>query len=198
MSTRKYTSKALIKFEQSTWDVYHVFDICEDIENSSNVDMKSDKLDILVKNTYLSITTCWESYIEDLCKESYYFLMSATLPGKSWIRTVSENRLNELIKSFHTPSSSNINNLYYSTLGLSDLSNSWIWSNMPTTSARTRLGDYIKVRGSIAHRTDSSHELDQEKAEKYLEFVRILAFKTESRIRSFTKRVTGANLGVKI
>lgn len=195
MKSEKYVSAAQINFENSSWDIYHLFDIHDELISNVHALQKKEKADVLVRSTYLFITACWESYIEDLCEEALSHLLSKTIKGRKWIRSVLKQHREELIQDFNTPKSSNINKLYLAVIGLTDLSNSWQWSGMTTQQSQAKLGTYIKIRGVIAHRTRTSESISRKKSEEYLDFVKILVSKTESRVQNYVKRLTEINFG---
>lgn len=195
MKSEKHVSAAQINFENSSWDIYHLFDIHDELMSNAHALQKKEKADVLVRSTYLFITACWESYIEDLCEEALSRLLSKTIKGRKWIRSVLKQHREELIQDFNTPKSSNINKLYLAVIGLTDLSNSWQWSGMTTQQSQSKLGTYIKIRGAISHRTRTSESISRKKSEEYLDFVKILVSKTESRVQNYVKRLTGTNFG---
>jgi hypothetical protein len=195
MKSGKYVSAAQINFENSSWDIYHLFDIHDELISNAHALQKKEKADVLVRSTYLFITACWESYIEDLCEEALSLLLSKTIKSRKWIRSVLKQHREELIQDFNTPKSSNINKLYLAVIGLTNLSNSWQWSGMTTQQSQAKLGTYIKIRGVIAHRTRTSESISRKKSEEYLDFVKILVSKTESRVQNYVKRLTGTNFG---
>ncbi len=124
MKSGKYVSAAQINFENSSWDIYHLFDIHDELISNAHALQKKEKADVLVRSTYLFITACWESYIEDLCEEALSRLLSKIIKGRKWIRSVLKQHRGELIQDFNTPKSSNINKLYLAVIGLTNLSNS--------------------------------------------------------------------------
>ena len=155
MKRPKYISKARIGFEETRWDVYHLFDIHDELIRSSPLMKMGEKADVLVRSTYLFITACWESYIEDLCEEALLCLLSDNIKGRGWVGKVLKKHRHELVQSFNTPKSSNINQLYADTIGITKLTNSWKWNGMTTSQAQSKLGTYITIRGAIAHRTQT-------------------------------------------
>lgn len=197
MTEPEKVSKARINFEEATWDVYHLFDIHDELVSKINVPKKKEKANILVRSTYLFITACWESYVEDLCDEALSFLLRKTIKGRNWISGVLKKHKKDLIHVFNTPRSKNINELYLATIGLTNLSNSWRWRGMTTSQSQSRLGNYIDKRGAIAHRTKTSQSISRKDSEEYLELIKILVNKTERHVQSYVKRITGMNFGEK-
>lgn len=195
MNGRKYVSKARIRFEETSWDVYHLFDIHDELIGNSLTTKKAEKADVLVRSTYLFITACWESYIEDLCEEALLCLLQDNIKARGWIGKILKKHRQELVQTFHTPRSSNINNLYAATIGITNLTNSWKWNGMSVSQAQSKLGTYIGIRGAIAHRTQISKPISRKDAEDYLDFIRILVSKTERRVQNYVKRITGNNFG---
>jgi hypothetical protein len=191
----RHVSAARINFENASWDIYHLFDIHDELINDEHVLQKKEKADVLVRSTYLFITACWESYIEDLCEEALLYLLSNTIKGNKWMNKVLKKHREELIQNFNTPKSDNINKLYSAVIGLINLPNSWKWSGMTVLQTQSKLGTYVKIRGAIAHRTKTSEHISRIKSEEYLDFVKILVSKTESGVQRYVKRITGLNFG---
>jgi len=195
MKGPKYVSKARISFEETSWDVYHLFDIHDELIGSSLTTKKAEKADVLVRSTYLFITACWESYIEDLCEEALLCLLRDNIRSRGWIGKVLKKYRQKLVQTFNTPNSSNINNLYAAIIGIANFTNSWKWNRMTAFRAQSKLGTYIGIRGAIAHRTQTVKPISRKDAENYLEFIKILVSKTERRIQNYVKRITGNNFG---
>lgn len=193
-----YVSKAKISFENSTWDIYHQYDVHDELISNKGVLKKNEKADVLVRSTYLFINACWESYIEDLCEEAFSHLLKNTIARKKWARSVLEKNRMELIQSFHTPNSKNIDSLCSAVIGLNKLSDSWQWSNMNTQQARSKLGTYINIRGAIAHRTRSSDVISRRKSEEYLDFIKFLVNKTDNCVQNYVRCIMGKNFGKRI
>ncbi len=195
MNIKKYVSRASIKFEETSWDVYHLFEIHDELISSSLTTKKIEKADVLVRSTYLFITACWESYVEDLCEETLLCLLRHSTKARGWIGKVINKRQRELIQTFNTPNSKNINKLYKDTVGITDLTNSWKWSGTTVTQAQSKLGTYLTKRGAIAHRTQTAIRTSKRDAEDYLEFIKTLVSKTERRIQNYVHRITGKKFG---
>ena len=99
MKGPKYVSKARIRFEETSWDVYHLFDIHDELIGNSHTTKKTEKADVLVRSTYLFITACWESYIEDLCEEALLCLIRDNAKGRGWIGKVLKKYRQNLVQS---------------------------------------------------------------------------------------------------
>ena len=188
-------SNAQISFERATWEVYHLFDIHDELIADSQNAKEAEKAIVLVKSAYLFITACWESYIEDLCGEALSCLLRHNAKGRGWIGNVMKKQVRHLVDSFHTPRSKNIHNLYAKAIGITDLTNSWKWNRVTVSQAQTTLGTYIDIRAEIAHGSRASRPISKTGAEDYLDFIWILASKTERRVQDYVKRITGSNFG---
>ena len=123
MKKAEYVSRALIRFEKVSWDIYHLFDIHDTLMPISPTARRQEKADILLRSTVLFVTACWESYVEDLCSEALLCLIGSGAKRRMWIGSVLKAQMDQRIKSFNTPTSHNINQLYRATIGPGNLSN---------------------------------------------------------------------------
>lgn len=190
----KYASEALISFEVASWDIYHLLDTHDELINAK-AERKKEKADVLVRSTYLFITACWESYVEDLCKEALAHLLKKNVRSRNKAISVLSKPGETLIKRLHTPTPENINNLFSTVIGTNNLANSWKWSGITERQAQTDLKRYIKIRGAIAHRRQTSKSISRERSEGYLDFIKILVDKTENHVQDYMKGITGTNFG---
>jgi len=195
MKKANIVSRALIRFEKVSWDIFDLFDIHNTLMAIPPTPRRQEKADILLRSTFLFVTACWESYVEDLCREAVLCLLRSSAKGRIWIGSVLKAQTDQLIGTFNTPTSHNINQLYRATIGLGNLSNCWKWDDITSEQARIKLGNYVKVRGAIAHRTRTSTPILKVASEAYFEFIRILVAKTEIRVQTYVKRISGHGFG---
>lgn len=197
MKRPQFVSRAKITFEQNTWDVYNLFDVHDELLEQEGVIRTEGKASVLVRSTFLFITACWESYVEDLCEEALSSLSTSAFKGKKWAGTVLKNQARDLLSDFNTPKSGNVDTVFARTIGLQKLSKCWEWNGMSADQARSTLGNYVTARGAIAHRARTSHPISRKGAEQYLDFVKTLVANTERRIQIYVRRITGIHFGKK-
>ena len=97
-------------------------------------------------------------------------------------------------KTFATPKSHNVNHLFESAVGLSNVSSNWKWEKMTTTQAATKLNDFVTKRGDIAHRGASTSAVKKSEVVNYLNHVEKLAAKTGGAVKKHVKTITGQDL----
>jgi len=195
MKKAEYVSRALIRFEKVSWDIYHLFDIHDTLMAIPPAARRQEKADILHRSTFLFVTACWESYVEDLCSQALLCLLVSGAKRRMWIGSVLKAQMDQRIKSFNTPNSKNINELFQATIGIVKLTDCWWWQGITSHQSSIKLGNYVKIRGEIAHRTRTSTPITKVDSETYFEFIRTLVAKTERRVQTYVKRKSGHGFG---
>jgi len=198
MKKTEYVSRAQIRFEKVSWDIYHLFDIHEMLMATPPTPQQQEKADILLRSTLLFITACWESYVEDLCREALLCLLKSEAKRRVWIGSVLKAQMHHRIKSFNTPNSKNINELFKATIGIVKLTDCWKWEGTTSHQSAIKLGNFVKIRGEIAHRTRTSSTISKGDSETYFEFIRILVAKTERRVQTYVKRISRNGFGERV
>ncbi|WP_166742286.1 MAE_28990/MAE_18760 family HEPN-like nuclease [Burkholderia cepacia] len=97
-------------------------------------------------------------------------------------------------KTFATPKSFNVNHLFESALGLSDMSSNWKWERMTAVQAAKKLNEFVSMRGDIAHRGSSTSTVKKSQVVDYLKHVKMLAAKTGGAVKKHVKAITGQDL----
>jgi hypothetical protein len=97
-------------------------------------------------------------------------------------------------KTFATPKSFNVNDLFESAVGLPNLSSYWKWEKMTATQAAKKLNEFVSKRGDIAHRGSSTSTIKKSEVEAYLNHVKKLAAKTGGATKKHVKKITGHDL----
>ena len=74
----------------------------------------------------------------------------------SAVAALVQSKLDDEIRRLHNPTSEKAIQLFRDYAG-ADLTESWRWNNHDSTSVRTRLNQYIKLRGDVVHRFAQHH-----------------------------------------
>jgi hypothetical protein len=93
--------------------------------------------------------SAWESYVEELMRESLEALRPAAPPPGNW-PALSAFILGELGR-FNTPNAQNVANLINRCLGLPNVRASWVWRNCTAAQAENHLNRALALRHEIAH-----------------------------------------------
>lgn len=96
--------------------------------------------------------------------------------------------------TFSTPKSFNVNKLFETGVGLTDMSSHWKWPKMITVSAAKKLNDFVSMRGDIAHRGSSTTTVKKSEVVVYLNHVKKLAALTGGVVKRHVKTITGQDL----
>jgi hypothetical protein len=133
--------------------------------------------------------------IADEIKSDKHELAVWDLADKGW-RDRAKARFRNLVagrlQSFNNPKSHAVDELFYKTIGLKDVSSGWHWRKMTAKSACDKLDRFIVLRGSIAHRGQlSSGGVRKAQVREYYSHVVRLVQKTGPQVYSFCKKVTG-------
>lgn len=97
-------------------------------------------------------------------------------------------------RRLNTPKSNQIDELFATAIGLVAVSDAWSWKNMSTTKAKTKLDNYVELRGAIAHRGAAATAVSKFQVEDYFSHVKRLASKTGGRVKTHVRNVTGKSL----
>ncbi len=116
------------------------------------------------------------------------------LAGDGWKKTLEQHKqavLSRFIRRFITPRPENVDKLFESLIGFSDLSNRCKWNKMPQERAIQRLGHLIDQRGEIAHRVTSTKSLQKQAVARSVNFVFRLSVVFRNAVRVFLNDRTG-------
>jgi hypothetical protein len=97
-------------------------------------------------------------------------------------------------KKLNTPKSDNIDELFYSAIGLTKISDRWKWKGMSAANARKKLDSYISLRGGIAHRGTIKGGVKKEDVEDFFDFIQSLCGMTGGRVNTYVEEITGKPL----
>src|SRR5487761_296315 len=98
-------------------------------------------------------------------------------------------------RKLNTPKHKNIDDLFESAIGLSNVSKSWLWAKKLTVEkAREKLDRFVELRGAIAHRGKAETAISKAQVEDYLEFIKNAAAKTGGKVNKYVRDITGKDL----
>lgn len=107
------------------------------------------------------------------------------------LQTLKESRNRKL----NTPKYRNIDDLFESAIGLTDVSGKWVWAKKLTAEkARVKLDKFVELRGEIAHRGKAKTSVQKNRVEDYLGFIRKAVAKTGGAVNAHVKAITGRSL----
>ncbi len=106
------------------------------------------------------------------------------------LATLQANRNRRL----NTPKTAEIDDLFLSTVGVNRISSRWYWQGMAVDKARTKLDDFVTLRGQIAHRGQASGKPSKFQVEDYYGHVKRIVGKTGGAVNSAVKKATGKEI----
>lgn len=179
-------NKSAIVLITSFWESY-----CEDIAEEA--------LEVIVQHAPNADALPKEikKVIAKALKEAKNDLAVWAISDDKWRDVLRNNFIalkTERNKTFATPKSFNVNDLFESAVGLSNMSSNWKWPKMTTTQATKKLNDFVSMRGDIAHRGSSTSTVKKSEVVAYLTHVRMLAAKTGDVVKKHVKIITGQDL----
>lgn len=125
--------------------------------------------------------SAWESYVEELMRESVLALRPSGLLLGTW------PSLNAYVSgqlgNFNTPSAVNVERLIRNCIGLANVSMTWGWRNCTSTQAIQRLTDGMNYRHKIAHGVNPRPVVHNQYASELPIFIRRLARSTDATVR---------------
>lgn len=142
---------------------------------------------ILNKTAIVLLIATWEAFVEDLAEGALQFLIhNATdhnafprnvleiigasrgglkawdLAGEGWKQVLRDNFkeiVNRTIRSFNSPKTTQVNDLFEKTIGLVKISSSWRWQGAKSEMTSKKLDELVSLRGEIAHRVKATREV---------------------------------------
>lgn len=126
--------------------------------------------------------SAWESYIEELIRESVQLLQPPALPPGTW--QVLNSFVLGLLRNFNTPNRENVERLIRNCLGFPDVHLSWNWQKCTTQQAIQRLTDAMNYRHQIAHGVNPRPTIHNRYSTDLPNFFRRLARRTDDAIRN--------------
>jgi RiboL-PSP-HEPN len=117
------------------------------------------------------------------------------LAGDEW-RAVLIDRLSDLQearnRSLNTPKAEPVDSLYQEAIGMEKLSDAWYWPGMSADQARTKLDEFVVLRGDIAHRGAAA--VRKNRVTEFLNHVTRLVAKTDACVNSFVRSACGSGI----
>ncbi len=136
--------------------------------------------------------SAWESYIEELVRESVLALRPPAPPLGAW--PALNAYVMGLLGNFHTPNPINVERLIRNCLGLADVQLSWTWRNCTTAQAVQRLADVMTYHHQIAHGVNPRPTIHNSLCSQLPDFFRRLARCTDNAVRTHLVNVHGVTV----
>jgi hypothetical protein len=143
--------------------------------------------EVLKRAGLIMAMTAWETYVEDRVLEAAGGRLRNL--DDAVIAKFVQSRLDDDVKRLHNPSSDKTIQLFRDYAGI-DLTDKWRCNPLGAVAVRTRLDEYIKLRGDIVHRSlgasygpPKAHIISREDLAKAIRFLKALVASTESALR---------------
>lgn len=180
-------NKSAIVLITSFWEAY-----CEDIAAEG-----LEHLIVHVNDPKKLPTSLMQQVAKELRGEKNE-LAIWSLAAEGWKRVLTDRleRLREQRnRQLNTPKAEKIDELFFASLGVKRISDSWFWlSKMKPDRARAKLDRFVTLRGAIAHRGAAASSVTKSQVEDYFEFVKKLVSKTGGHVNAYVKKVSGSSL----
>lgn len=154
--------------------------------NALNTKPPPPEIEVLKRAGLIMAMTAWETYVEDRLQEASTQRLSE-LRNRDIAELVA-SKLAEEIRRPHNPDYHKTIELFEDYAGV-DLRKFWSWNNCDLKTVKVKLGQYMKLRGDIVHRSrtispgePNSHPVKKVDLEKAINFLKSLVDATE---RSF-------------
>lgn len=215
-------SSAYQAFESNRADVDRLLEVHRDLGGKGRG--RRYGMAVLNKSAVVLLCAAWEAYCEDLVSEVVeHFVKQApdanvlpavlrkriatelssdkmqmwTLAGDGW-RHVLSKRLSDLKverdRKLNTPKTAQIRALFAEHVGYDNIDQKWAWRSVTTEQASDRLNEFVKLRGSIAHRVEAESAVHKPDVVKYTRFIGQLVKNTDQVIVEHARSVTGLPL----
>jgi hypothetical protein len=143
----------------------------------------------LYRSAVVISVSAWESYVEELMRESLAALRPPNPPLGNW-PALNAFILGELGR-FNTPNALNVANLINRCLGLANVRIGWGWRNCTAAQAERLLDEALALRHEIAHGVNPRPVIHNTYSSWLPGFVRRLARCTDNAVRNHLTTVLG-------
>lgn len=215
-------SSAYQAFESNRADVDRLLEVHRDLGGKGRG--RRYGMAVLNKSAVVLLCAAWEAYCEDLVSEVVEHFVKQTpdanvlpavlrkriatelssdkmqmwtLAGDGW-RHVLSKRLSDLKverdRKLNTPKTAQIRALFAEHVGYDNIDQKWAWRSVTTEQASDRLNEFVKLRGSIAHRVEAESAVHKPDVVKYTRFIGQLVKNTDQVIVEHARSVTGLPL----
>ncbi len=147
------------------------------------------RLAALNRSIVIMCVSAWESYIEELVRESLTAIRPLGPPLGVWPSLNASAR--SQLGRFNTPSTDQVRLLISDSLGLTDVHHSWTWPLCTPTQASQRLSDAMDLRHKIAHGVHPRPVVLNAYSRQLPDFFRRLSRSTDTAVRSYLVNVLG-------
>ena len=151
--------------------------------NTLNTKPPPPEIEVLKRAGLIMAMTAWETYVEDRLQEASDQRLSE-LRNRD-IADLVAAKLGEEIKRLHNPGYYKTVELFSDYAGV-DLKEKWAWNHCDKNTVKKRLGEYMKLRGDIVHRSrdtspgvPNAHPVKKVDLEKAINFLKSLVEATE-------------------
>ena len=147
------------------------------------------RLAALNRAAVLMSVSAWESYVEELMRESLQALRPAPGPLGTW--PALNAHVLRLLGRFNNPNPGNVESLIDNCIGLPNVHLSWTWQNCTFAQAVQRLTDAMTYRHRIAHGVNPRPVIYNNYSNQLPAFFRLLAQSTDDAVRNHLVTVHG-------
>ncbi|MGW4249076.1 HEPN domain-containing protein [Nocardia sp. NPDC004722] len=175
---------AAVVFIVTAWEAY-VEDLVDDAASQLGMDIESfDELPNRVK-----------SVISEGIRKNPPTWNPANIVEDGWRDVVYDNA-HRRIKggAFNTPKAENVDRLFYDTIGMKCVSDSWHWQGVKHGEPAKLLNRTIEIRGAIVHRGRHTRPLELQMVRRFGANVKKLVECTENAVNNYKVLITGKPL----
>jgi hypothetical protein len=177
-------SNASDTFEQSIQDAENLLKHF----NALNTQPPPPEIEVLKRAGLIMAMTAWETYVEDRLQEASNHRLGVLRNRE--IADFVTAKLAEEIRRLHNPDYHKTIELFGDYAGV-DLRKYWSWNNCDLRTVKEKLGQYMKLRGDIVHRSrtispgePNAHPVKKVDLEKAINFLKSLVDATEKAFAS--------------
>jgi hypothetical protein len=168
---RKYNvdvlNRAAVVMVCAAWEAY-----CEDIVTEAIAMIAADCQDPTLLPVYL------KTHVARRVKTSPHDHAPWDMAGDGWRTLLSTNAsdaVKKLTGSWNTPKTAQVNDLFSTSLGITEISSKWKWAKNPVDATKKKLDDFVSLRGEIAHRLKPTDSVRKKDGTDFYDFVCRLA-----------------------
>ena len=113
------------------------------------------------------------------------------ISGDGWKDEVVKN-FETLSKKFNSPRPDNIDDLFYKTIGLKKITDSFHWDNNTKEESIKMLNDFLDLRGKITHHYRIKKSISYEDIQKYVNYLYCIGICASNKVKEHLFKLTNS------
>lgn len=191
MEVLEFRKSPLMSFSKSLVGLKYIQFTQHDLDKSPANKIYLKKF-YLNQSYILHLVSYWQVYIESSLQDAKDELFKLHAPGP--YREGINRSFTKALRTFNTPSTRNIDQVFKEALGIEKISDSWFWDGVNREKTTQILAEILQLRHKIAHEGRVDVELNVEKNFNYMRYIYAIACCINNQVVDFFNSELGLKL----